>query len=428
MKSCLIFMCLALLNDSYGQLTRSAWLNSWPEPEQAEYNALPLIYDKYVGPYKNPGGEAIVEWINSQYRSGEAAGLMQDSFRSYCNNHSRLRTEFYPQLRVVTSTNGGNIFANLLVKPREFVFNDYVTFGVESHGYSDKQISNNGKCSVVEAYTRILVGESEAIDSKNNVNPLSIQEAWYTANFLFTIPALGIMNSKGEDRALFCSPYILHSIGASGTDSKLIKPIVLAAAALPVALKRRIIKNGLYIPTLMYLFKSYITGDLKDSNAHRSAYTLPAEAWNEQARDVPRLASMIENANSLTHIPPVPNISYLKVELTHPSKSRPETFSHQGRLSYLALLHCQQQLKLVIDLSKSWSDLAEGQKIISYYHKLMRGPGSVRKLNKEGSLLEIIIGWKRLPEFDKRTDILILVNDGTYDSSPAYISVNHVFP
>ena len=153
------------------------------------------------------------------------------------------------------------------------------------------------------------------------------------------------------------------------------------------------LKSGAYIPTLMYLFKSYICGDLRDAKAHVGAYTLPAEAREKDNDKVPLLSAMVHSAMNLKHIPPIPILNYIqdKISTDDDYTYKPAAYKRAGKFSYFALLRPGETLHLQIDLRKSWADREVKARIKSYYYQLLRGPAKITKLNVEGSLLGIEI-------------------------------------
>ncbi|MCC6695221.1 MAG: hypothetical protein IT365_06290, partial [Candidatus Hydrogenedentes bacterium] len=61
-----------------------------------------------------------------------------------------------------------------------------------------------------------------------------------------------------------------------------------------------------------------------------------------------------------------------------------------------------------------------------YYAAVLRGGATIEPMAEDGSKVKVKVPWElRDRDHDFRTDILLLVNDGTYYSAPAYISVRH---
>lgn len=390
----------------------AAHLAAWPGPLNAPTAQLPLAIGRWTGgPYANDAGRRWVEQINAWYSEGTAAGLHQDTFRSYDNNHSSLGKNAFPQLRFEEPVAAFNRLADTVFLPR-------VTMGVQSYGIKGS--------SVIEAHSRAMLRRYATPGS----HVLPIQKAYklfYEHNFLFIAPAVGTFKN-GEDAFAFLSPFYVHSVGASGTDAKLLKPFVFASAALPPALKTRILRQGLYVPILHYLFKSHIAGDLLSPDAHLPAYALPPEAADSDTSSQ-FLDGMIYAAHRLTHIPPVCRIRTTKVTVDADEESRYDASAYFEDNTYAitAALRKGQTLILDIDLRFSWTDTHEA--IASYHTAVLRGGADIAKLQPDGSQVRITIPWAITNNrTDLRTDILLLVHDGDYFSAPAYISVRHLHP
>lgn len=395
--------------DSLGEET--SHINTlWPESPPKDTPETPLAYDQWSGPYRNDAGRRWVETINSWFRDGTAAGLWQDTFRSFDNDHSSIHVAAYPQLRRMEPVDTfGPSFANII--PRG------VTFGVQSFGVDGLSVIDARSRSAVRRYYE---GGTEITQLQ------SLHTILYARNFCLVAPAVGSFGSGG-DRFTFLSPCYLHSTGRSGSDAILLKPIVFAAAALPPKVKTRVLRKGLYVPTLMYLFKSAIAGGIKSPEAHLPAYTLPTEADDNYAGLTPFIDGLINSAHELKHIPPVCRIAmepvYVRVTGTHSYGGK--AYGEKTPFGFVGALREGQEFHLEVDLRDSWVD--EGFSLSEYYTAVLRGPGTIEKQNGEGSRLRIRVPWTVMDkDKDFRTDILLLVSDGTYFSAPAYISVRHI--
>jgi hypothetical protein len=386
-------------------------LMAWPDQAEVAAAETPLAHGKWTGgPYKNASGQRWVEQVNVWYQDGSAAGLSQDTFRSFDDGHSSIRKSAYPQMTFESPVAS-------LGAPGENIFRPRATMGVQSYGSKGQ--------SVIEARSRAVLRAFCA--AQGEVPPFQRSyRLFYENNFVFAAPAVGSYKPD-KDTFAFLSPFYLHSIGASGTDSKLLKPLVYASAALPPALKTRMLRQGLFVPTMHYLFKSHIAGDIKLPKAHVPAYALPDEAADDFEGSTPFLDGLLNSAHSLTHIPPVCRMRVVSFAI------EAEEGHDYGRKAYYedniyalsgALRHGQ-AFVLTVDLRFSWTD--RDLPPTEYFAAVLRGEATIESLNKEDSMLRIRIPW--LPtnnRTDLRTDLLLLVHDGTYYSAPAYISVRHI--
>ncbi|MEK7795401.1 MAG: hypothetical protein AAB353_12770, partial [Candidatus Hydrogenedentota bacterium] len=210
------------------------------------------------------------------------------------------------------------------------------------------------------------------------------------------------------DDATFLTPYCLHSFGASGTDSRLLKPIVWAAAALRPDLKTRILREGAYVPTLMYLFKRSITPEgIRDPEAHMPAYLMLAEAFAEDTVQSPFLDRLLNFAHELDCIPAV-----TRMEIVEHATPR---FHQDSVFGYVAALRRGEILELTVDLSKSWTDK---RAIEGYHAQILRGSAELDVVEGSVSAYRLKVNWSS----DKRVDVLFLADDG----APAYVSVRNI--
>ena len=384
----------------------AAYLAQWPEPAKTPESKTPLD-DKWYGPYKNASGRKWIAQINEWYLEGKASGLTQDTFRSFDNGHSGIRAYCCPQMRIESPVDAfGARFEN--------IFPSRVTMGVQSYGI-------NGK-SVIETYSSELL---RTFYESKPAKPIfqRVYRTFYENNFLFIAPAVGSFGKTG-DAFTFLSPFYLHSVGASGTDAKLMRPFVLASAALPRDLKTRMLRTGLFVPTLMYLFKSNLTGDIKSPEAHVAAYSLPEEAAEDSEGPTPILDRLLNAAHCLDHIPPVCRlrVETASVETDGNHNYGSDAYHEENTYAFTGALREGQTFDLKVDLHYSWTD--GNRPITAYYASVLRGKATIESLNPEGSLLKVRIPWTPMGKLrDYRTDVLVLVNDGAYYSAPAYISV-----
>lgn len=389
-------------------------LSEWPAPARPTHDTVPL---KGKGPYENGMGEKWVARINDWYQKGTAAGLAQDTFRSFDNGHSGLGMSAFPQMNIKSPVPRYDAACDHIFKPR-------VTMGVQSYGVTrNSKMQIQGRC-IIEHISQSIIRASYSSKKATPIPTKSFFRAFYENNFLFAAPAVGTFTPARDGFSFLC-PFYLHSIGASGTDARLLTPLVYASAALPSDLKTRIMRQGLYVPTMMYLFKSHITGDIKSPAAHVPAYALPAEAAADYRGATPFLDGLVTAAHELTHVPPVARLklSDVTVEDTHGYRNGP--YYADFVYSFVAALRRGESLILTVDLGRSWLD--RNQSVASYYAKRLRGKGKIERLNAEGSRLRVTVPWSPSPKtHDYRTDFLFLINDGTYYSAPAYISVRHI--
>lgn len=402
----------------------AAWLAAWPAARSGDPRPV-IDAGRTRGAYASPAGNAVAERINRWYAEGSAAGLSAYAFRSFDGGHSNLRGDPFPQLSVLQPLPGARR-VGALYRPEQAVFAQRVTFGVRSEGMrGPAQYAPDRLESVIEYATRVSLWNHYR-NTGRDVHPLL--QAFYARNFLFVVPAVGTYWGR-RDSFTFLSPFYLHSVGDSGTDRALLTPIIMAAAALPPALSRRILRGGFLVPTLSQLFRQHYAGGLRNPAAHAPAFALPDEAAEGQAGPVPLLSALVEGAHGLSHIPPVTRIDapdarvHVHAEPAYPQPAYLRVTPHH----VVAVLRPDESFEATLDLRASAADA--GQAITAYHAELLSGPGELTPIPEQAGRYRLRVAWTAaLPGGSLRTDVLALASDGTYDGAPAYVSIKHVQP
>jgi hypothetical protein len=177
----------------------------------------------------------------------------------------------------------------------------------------------------------------------------------------------------------------------------------------------------------MYLFKSHIAGDIFSPEAHVPAYALPEEAKSDIDEPSPFLDALLNSAHDLTHIPPVSRLAVRSVSISSEEGSAHgrSAFFEANTYGIIGALRQGQTIVLSLDLRFSWTD--ENLPVNSYSTSVLRGDADIEYLNDDKSVMNIRIPWRPTNNNrDQRTDIMFLVNDGTYYSAPAYVSIRHI--
>jgi hypothetical protein len=454
----------------------------WPQ-NQMSNSAKPLAFLTWAGPYQNRAGYDAVQKVNQAYASQTAAGLKSEKFRSFdaqititgstavYKAHSTIPPQAYPQVEVLNAVpdmerscqiiwNATNNAYQQVCEARkldeagfcQYIFDDQLNYGVRSLGVGSVNfgssllnlLDSQQKARIRGFYLNTLVDPVVTPPSySTNLLIRNLKEGgmskelirkFYENNYLHVTPA--IRSFSYGDTFAFLSPLTLFSQGASGTDSMLLKPVLQTSAALPPTLKKRIMDQHLLVPTLMYLFKSQSTANYLSPEAHPVAYALPAEAAkdtlttdyaNAPQTPAPFIEGLIRRAQALSHIPPVARLKILDAKVLYSGTRQyfREPYFENNIYEFTAALRQGETLELIVDLSDSWTD--QGLPITRFDSVKLRGQGQILPLTSDGSLVKIVIPYMAKTEFkDLRTDILININDGTYDSAPAYISIRHI--
>jgi hypothetical protein len=452
---------------------------NWPDNSKPA-GTLPLGFLSWRGPYLNKAGFDNVKKINAlpgslskeKFRSFDALITAQKVGPPLYKAHSSLVPESFPGLthldpavyfdrtcvieydiyrkiyvnRCSIEQPVGREVCKLLFEPRVNYAVRSLAIGGPEYGYNTVNITDyNEKNKIRAAFYKSLTDPAVTPPVFGDIflrNYLKTGESqtyfrkFYENNILFATPAVRSY-SYGDVFAVL-SPFVLQSSGASGTDARLLNPIIRASAAIPKPLKERIMNLQMLTPTLMQLFKTSISmGDYANQAAHTVAYILPPEANDVKLASLkaydtappmsaPFLELITQNASTLTHIPPVARMKVLEYKIFNTSSRKyyTEPFFEQDVYGAHGALRLGEVLELTVDLWDSWTDAKE---IAAYTSKVIRGVGSIQKLTPDGSIVKITIPYAaELSSVNTRSDVLLYVNDGKYNSAPAYISIKHV--
>lgn len=442
----------------------------------------PLAFVNYRGPYLNKGGYDAIKVVNAS-----GGNLKKERFRSYdalittsgtssgtYRAHSSILANHFPQLELLKEIpykdrtcfpewdRHQNKWINRcsIQQPRESefcknIYNPKVNYAVRSLGTSNTTYGSllnladfYDKNHIRSRYINSLTYSDQVSEPfstnllRRNLRADEGQEyfkKYYENNVLFVSPS--IRSFSQGDIFTTLTPFIINSDGASGSDSVLLYPIIAASASISPTLKDRILASKTLVPTLMYLFKSSYY-DYEDPNAHHVSLKMPSEYLDKKLDPIPGkpvnyqyeiapsdpaplLNKIIENAKNLTHIPPIARMKVYDVVVTNTGTRDYKIPNFYEDLTYLfkSALRDGENIEFVVDLYDSWSE----KEIKSYHFKLLRGNAVIEKMNPDGSILKIKIPFqKKDTRLDTRTDILLYVNDGKYNSAPAYISVKHL--
>jgi len=370
---------------------------TWPE---ATPGGPPLRFNNHERhPFANPAGRVWVERINEWVAAGSAAGLSQDAFLSADMSkgkaHSKLDRRSFPGLTFLPPYRASGPFRSTASRD---ILRKRATMVVQSLGYGPGYFGRN---------RRAEADYGNLYDIRRGVGSTELSyRSFYFFNTLFAAPAI---KKNGPGDIAFISPYYLLAKGSSGKDSHLLKPLAWASAALPPALKTRILREGLYVPTMMWLFKSSLTeSGIRDPGAHRPFYGLPAEAYDDEAVASPFLDRLLNKAHDLESIPTVTRIEVLAHDAPW--------FYGDSVFGVVAALKKGQRLEMEFDLAKSWT--VDAVPPGDFHAAVIYGEAELIPLNEGGSRWRLEAAWQPNP----RIDVLLLADDG----APAYISVKCV--
>ena len=255
-----------------------------------------------------------------------------------------------------------------------------------------------------------------------------IEREMYFANCLRAGPAANGAHGesdfyKMQDLYQALVPCYFNSCGQSSSEVRGLVKMMIAGAYLPRAMKPELKRNGLYMATLLYIWKAALPYDVPYDNElrHRVAYAAVGDQLAAHYTvnrpfnmydDTAHLSNMVALAKSMTVAPPV---SLLKqVEL------KSGTAEYFLKTTALIFQKAGETVQLRVATSDSF-DLA-GRPLTFHWKVLYGSPRTtIQREGESDTYLITVPPDERLPK--GRTSILLIANNGVYDSNPACINV-----
>ena len=257
----------------------------------------------------------------------------------------------------------------------------------------------------------------------------------YVANHIYVYPAHQDYGTPRGDLITANTPYMLISVGSSGSDQPLLKAVAAILAAFRPDVKALLANKGLISPTVQWIFRRGQIGidnddDYLSGRAHPSAFN---------GRRI-KLLDMVERAHSLA-VADVPPMVRLRVkEESHGEAgidtmlpSNDETLFDTPSAIARIVRSTSYAKRLVVDASETTDP---NGRPLTFHWSVLRGDEkhiTVRMLNDQGSVAEIIIPWDAGAQpvgqpniTGDRVEIGVFANNGKNWSAPAFISL--LFP
>ena len=257
----------------------------------------------------------------------------------------------------------------------------------------------------------------------------------YVANHIYVYPAHEDYGRARGDLITANTPYMLISVGSSGSDQPLLKAVAAILAAFRPDVKSFLIRNGLIAPTVQWIFRRG-QFDIDSDEDYLSGRAHPS-AFDGKRLNPPK---MIEQAHSLKadEVPPMVRLRVLEEShgeagvdgmLPAADETLYDTPSAIARV-FRSMAYAK---RMVVDASQTADP---NGRALSFRWSVLRGNKSrvtVRPLNKAGTIAEIIIPWDAGVQpvggpniTGDRVEIGVFANNGKNWSAPAFISL--LFP
>ncbi len=282
-----------------------------PRPVQTSEKLLqPVDPDERIYPVNAPPDESTGQFLifrEGNWPDRKFAGIWDDVYASLDRHHSYLPVRW---------TDENNNAALLREQSMNFTYAN-----------SDKGLRRFG----VNFTSQSTVGVGhDLIDSTDKI--MILEREFCFANILRSGPAHISYREKEldriDDKYDAIVPCYFNSVGSSGSEVNALGKMMIAGGYLPTSTKYRRKDNGLYIPTLLYIWKASLPYDVPYASElrHRVAYAssgrstdkrLPIQAEINRTYhrydETQHLKNMIRLAKSMETPPPIALIQNIKV-------------------------------------------------------------------------------------------------------------------
>lgn len=270
-------------------------------------------------------------------------------------------------------------------------------------------------------------------DLANALAPtIATERYFYFADCLRSGPAhisyLDRLPSGSTDEYQALLPSIYNSMGSSGSEVAALGKLVLAGGYLPREVKRDMKRAGIYPASLLYIWKAalpydvpyddelrhrvayYSTGDHSDyTGSNQTDYNHVYHEYDEPTH----LRNMIRMAQSMQHPPPVAILKQVWIE-------GGTVVNDEAKTSWL--VHQAAGRPVTIRLSPRDSYDIHGLPLRYRMTTIYGDPGTTITQDPASQEFTIVVpGTARLPK--GRTTILLIANNGYFDSNPAAVNI-----
>ena len=368
-------------------------------------------------PIVQRGDDPIARTLNRWFEDGRAAGNIGDLYDNRDHQHSTLLPDNFPQLTFVQYSEEA-VAADI-----DYGLNDVILFNGVAIGNSSTAVTGG---PFWRSQARLALTETSAVGS------LFLQ---YIRNHLYIYPAVTDYDPQQGDILTANSPYMIVSLGKSGSDQPFLKAVASILAAFRPEVKAYLVANNLITPTVQMLFRAG-QASIKNADDYLS-YKAHPPVFDAANID---LARMIEGAQALKipQIPPMVMLDVLKESeplngVDDFSRFRSETLHNTPGLITRAIRSTRYRKTMTV--SALQTDIPAGQ-TLSYHWVVLRGDKDrirIEPQKSDRSIVEISVPWhdafpapERPDLMTNRVEIGVFVHNGHHYSAPAFI--NFLYP
>ena len=374
-------------------------------------NTGPRLGGLPVTTQKTKIGTTVRRW----FMKGTCAGLKNHLYDNHDGDHSNMRHQIFPQLKLVEFCD----------EAKQYKLNHGLQV---NFFYNAVTIGNASEAIRLKGYERSL--PRLAYTSPRNIGLLYRQ---YTGNHLYVYPEHNDHDSNRSDRFASNTPYVLISQGSSGSDRKLLEAVAWTLASFQPQTKKKLIKGDALMPAVQMVFRRtnqrvQSVQDYLSGKAHPTVFDgKTIDEWR-----------LINLAHGITpdEVPPVAELSVTEEDEPElgidyfDDRPRVKLYDTPAAIARL-LKSTKQTYRMVVSAEKS-HDLND--RPLTYHWRVLRGdPEHIRinPLNADRSIVEIIVSHQKQRPIEPgssimstRVDIGAFVHNGAYYSAPAFVSLH----
>ncbi len=223
-------------------------------------------------------------------------------------------------------------------------------------------------------------------------------------------------------------PIFYNSMGASGSETMALTKMIITGGYLPKDVKAGLKLNGLYPATLLYIWKASLPYKVPYDNElrHRVAYNsrgdhtdfrlIEVNRFYHNYDDTAHLSNMVNLAKSMTVAPPI-----ALLEVWNNSGGKPVYF-----LKTTVLVHQDKYETIKLRVSTQDSYDLQGLPLTFRWKVLYGNKNTTITREGDSSYYNITVRYNnKLPK--GRTSILLIANNGKFDSNPAVINIYRTY-
>ena len=269
-------------------------------------------------------------------------------------------------------------------------------------------------------------------DITNNEDRMSrLEKYFYFADILTSGPAhisfRDHLNKGTTDRFQALAPIIYNSVGSSGSETMALTKMIIAGGYLPKEIKPILKLNGIYPSSILYLWKASLPYLVPYDNElrHRVAFNSAGDRSDDKGYSHTRVSYYYNNYNDTAHMRNMVNLA--KSMSVAPPIALLKTIEINGGKTIYSLkttLLVHQGRSETIKLRISTEDCYDLQELpLNFRWKVLYGNKDTSINKEDGSYVYNITIPKnnKLPK--GRTSILLVANNGKFDSNPAIVNV-----